>query len=127
MTKPQLPNLQQTVNNTILITNISNSNNFNKLPSSHQSSFLNGSQSVSESVSDKHTSCRKVTQSFSNKENCYDNTRHLALFTAIKSTKRYGVGQSVSRDMCSGSCNVFIFNIFHAATWQFKDPGNGLK
>ena len=30
MTKPQLPNLQQTVANTILITNISNSNNLNK-------------------------------------------------------------------------------------------------
>ena len=28
MTKPQLPNLQQTVANTILIANISNSNNF---------------------------------------------------------------------------------------------------
>ena len=31
MTKPQLPNLQQTVANTILIINISNSNNLNKL------------------------------------------------------------------------------------------------
>ena len=30
MTKPQLPNLQQTVANTILIINISNSNNLNK-------------------------------------------------------------------------------------------------
>ena len=30
LTKPQLPNLQQTVANTILITNISNSNNINK-------------------------------------------------------------------------------------------------
>ena len=30
LTKPQLPNLQQTVANTILITNISNSNNLNK-------------------------------------------------------------------------------------------------
>ena len=30
MTKPGLPNLQQTVANTILITNISNSNNLNK-------------------------------------------------------------------------------------------------
>ena len=30
MTKPQLPNLQQTVANTILIINMSNSNNFNK-------------------------------------------------------------------------------------------------
>ena len=30
MTKPQFPNLQQTVANTILITNISNSNNLNK-------------------------------------------------------------------------------------------------
>ena len=30
MTKPQLPNLQQTFANTILITNISNSNNLNK-------------------------------------------------------------------------------------------------
>ena len=29
-TKPQLPNLQQPVINTILITNISNSNNLNK-------------------------------------------------------------------------------------------------
>ena len=31
MTKPQLPNLQQTVANTILITNISKSNNLNKI------------------------------------------------------------------------------------------------
>jgi len=30
MTKPQFPNLQQTVANTILITNINNSNNLNK-------------------------------------------------------------------------------------------------
>ena len=30
MTKPQLPNLEQTDANTILITNISNSNNLNK-------------------------------------------------------------------------------------------------
>ena len=30
MTKPQLPNLQQTIANTILITKISNSNNLNK-------------------------------------------------------------------------------------------------
>ena len=30
MTNPQLPNLQQTVANTILIINISNSNNLNK-------------------------------------------------------------------------------------------------
>ena len=30
MTKPQLPNLQQNVANTTLITNISNSNNLNK-------------------------------------------------------------------------------------------------
>ena len=30
MTKPQLPNLQQTVANSILITNISYSNNLNK-------------------------------------------------------------------------------------------------
>ena len=30
MTKPQLPNLQQTVSNTILITNINNINNLNK-------------------------------------------------------------------------------------------------
>ena len=30
MTKPKLPNLQQTVANTILITNIINSNNLNK-------------------------------------------------------------------------------------------------
>ena len=30
MTKPQLPNLQQTVANAILITNISNGNNLNK-------------------------------------------------------------------------------------------------
>ena len=30
MTKPQLPNLQQTVANMILITNINNSNNLNK-------------------------------------------------------------------------------------------------
>ena len=30
MTKPQLPNLQQTVANTILVNNISNSNNLNK-------------------------------------------------------------------------------------------------
>ena len=30
MTKPQLPNLEQTDANTILITNISNSNNINK-------------------------------------------------------------------------------------------------
>ena len=30
MTKPQFPNLQQSVANTILITNISNSNNLNK-------------------------------------------------------------------------------------------------
>ena len=37
MTKPQLPNLQQTVANRILIININNSNNFNKfyLPSAH--------------------------------------------------------------------------------------------
>ena len=30
ITKPQLPSMQQTVANTILITNISNSNNLNK-------------------------------------------------------------------------------------------------
>ena len=30
MTKPQLQNLQQTVANTILITNLSNNNNLNK-------------------------------------------------------------------------------------------------
>ena len=30
MTKPQFPNLQQTVTDTILITNINNSNNLNK-------------------------------------------------------------------------------------------------
>ena len=36
-------------------------------------------------------SCRKVTQSFSNPENCYDITRQLASFIVIKSTKRYGV------------------------------------
>ena len=30
MTKPQLPNLEQTDANTILITNISNNNNLNK-------------------------------------------------------------------------------------------------
>ena len=37
MNKPQLPNLQQTVVNTVLNININNSNNFNKfgLPSSH--------------------------------------------------------------------------------------------
>ena len=39
------------------------------------------------------TSCRKVTQSFSNPENCYDITRQLASFTAIKFTKRYGVSE----------------------------------
>ena len=42
------------------------------------------------------TSCRKVTQSFSNPENCYDITRQLASFKAIKFTKRYGVSESVS-------------------------------
>merc|ERR1712223_1741202 len=49
MTKPQLPNLQQTVANTILIIDISNSNNLKVLschlqrPESTQSSLLNGS------------------------------------------------------------------------------------
>ena len=42
------------------------------------------------------TSCRKVTQSFSNPENCYDITRQLASFKAIKFTKRYRVSESVS-------------------------------
>ena len=58
MTKPQLPNLQQTVADTILIIKISNSNNLNKFWVSiftrqgHiKSSLLNGSQLVSESVS----------------------------------------------------------------------------
>ena len=58
MTKPQLPNLQQTVANTILIINISNSNKPQQVlswhlhtPGSHQSSLLNGSEWVSELVS----------------------------------------------------------------------------
>ena len=45
------------------------------------------------------TSYRKVTQSFSNPENCYDITRQLASFTAIKFTKRYGVSQWVSQSV----------------------------
>ena len=56
MTKSQLPNLQQTVANMILIINISNSNNWQPqqvlsgylhTPVSNQSSWLNRSQSVS--------------------------------------------------------------------------------
>ena len=65
MTKPQLPNQQQTVANTIFFININNSNNFNKflvaschlyMPGSHQSSLLNGSESVSQLVSQLVTS-----------------------------------------------------------------------
>ena len=58
MTKPQLPNLQQTVANMILMSNISNSNNLNKFwvviytPGLNQSGLLNRSESVSESVSE---------------------------------------------------------------------------
>ena len=55
MTKPQLPNLQQTVANSILIINFSNRNNLLSwhlhTPGSHQSSLLNGSESVSQWVS----------------------------------------------------------------------------
>ena len=68
------------------------------------SSYTNLDQTSSESrpstnfkISTKHqhafTSCRKVTQSFSNPENCYDITRQLASFKAIKFTKRHGVSE----------------------------------
>ena len=58
-TKPQLPNLQQTVANTILITNISNSNNLNKFwvgiftRQGHVNQIY--STGVSEWVTDKHS------------------------------------------------------------------------
>ena len=59
MTKPQLPNMQQTVANTILIINISNSNKPQQVLSSHlhtpgsyQSSLLNRSEWVSQWVSE---------------------------------------------------------------------------
>ena len=45
------------------------------------------------------TSGRKVTQSFSNPENCYDITRQLASFKAIKFTKRHGVSEWVSQSV----------------------------
>ena len=63
MTKPQHPNLQHTVANTILIININNSNNFKsyELPYSHArltsikfTKQQSVSQSVSQSVGDKH-------------------------------------------------------------------------
>ena len=66
MTKPQLPNLQQTVANTILITNISKSNNLNKfwvgiitrqghINQVYQTGVSQWvSEWVSESVSDRH-------------------------------------------------------------------------
>ena len=55
ITKPQLPNLQQTVADTILIINILNSNNLDKFwvgnfTRQGQSSLLNGSECVSEWV-----------------------------------------------------------------------------
>ena len=61
MTKPQLPNLQQAVANTILSINISNSKNLNKFwvriftrqGQSINSSLLNGTELVSDGVSDK--------------------------------------------------------------------------
>ena len=59
MTKLQLPKLHKTVVKTFLIINISNSNKLNKFwvgiftsHTSHQSSLLNRSESVSESVSE---------------------------------------------------------------------------
>ena len=62
MTKPQLPNRQQTVVNTILITNISTSNNLNKFwvgifTRQGHIKFTEQelvSESVSQLVSDKH-------------------------------------------------------------------------
>ena len=65
MTKPQILNLQQTVANPILITNISNRNNPNKFwvgISTRQGHinqvYLTGvSQSVSQLVSDKGSQC----------------------------------------------------------------------
>ena len=61
MTKLQLPKLHKTVVKTFLIINISNSNKLNKFwvgiftsHTSHQSSLLNGSEWVSQWVSDKH-------------------------------------------------------------------------
>ena len=60
MNNPQLPNLQQTVANTILIINISNSNNINKFwvgiftrqDHINQVYYTGVSQSVSQLVSD---------------------------------------------------------------------------
>ena len=51
MTEPQLPNLLQTVANTILITNISNSNNLNIFPRQGHIKFIKR-EWVSESVTD---------------------------------------------------------------------------
>ena len=45
-------------------------------------------------MSDKHSQWSE--KSISKPENCYDITRQLASFTAIKFTKRYGVSESVS-------------------------------
>ena len=61
MTKPQFPNLQQTVTDTsssltstTVTTSTSSSENLHTT-GSHQSSLLNRSESVSESVTDKHS------------------------------------------------------------------------
>ena len=61
MAKPQLPNLQQTVANTILITNISNSNNLNKFwvgiftRQGYSNQVSAKREFVSQLVSDKHS------------------------------------------------------------------------
>ena len=64
MTKLQLPKLHKTVVKTFLIINISNSNKLNKFwvgiftsHTSHQSSLLNRSEWVSESVSESVSKC----------------------------------------------------------------------
>ena len=59
------------------------------MPGSHYSSLLKRSELVSEWVTSIAVSYNMEP------ENCYDITRQLASFTAIKSTKRYGVSQFV--------------------------------
>ena len=120
MTKPQLPNLQQTVANTIFITNISNSYNFNKfwvaIFTSIRFTKRQSVSAVSESVSNKHTSCRKVTQSFSNPEHCWGDFLRSRPNKKNDGKSKYHSNKSF--DLWLSLTNGSLWHINHWPSWM---------
>ena len=89
-TTRQLPNLQQTVANIILIIDISNSNIINKF----WVSIFTCLWLPLPAVEKLHSYFSDLEKLFTARRNCYEINRQLASFTAIKSTKRHGHGVS---------------------------------